>query len=256
MSKDQTNSSAAISLRRVYFDYGAISVLEDVSFEVAPGEAVSIVGPNGGGKTTLLRLILGLLHPDRGEVRLFGRGPSKTRLRVGYMPQHVYHDFQFPVSVLDVVLMGRLDQAVGRYSKGDRRVALESLDEVGMVGFSRRPFSRLSGGERQRVLIARALACRPDLLLLDEPTANVDSLAESQLHELLAKLSEGRTLVMVTHDLAFVSDMVSKVVCVNHRVAVHPTEEVNGRSIQDLYQRPLRVVRHDESLEPGEGADG
>ena len=153
-----------------------------------------IVGPNGGGKTTLVKLILGLLTPQRGEVRVFGQPPHRSRLRVGYMPQHVQHDPQFPVTVMDIVLMGRLGQGglaglLGWHGRADRRAALDALAEVGMEEFGRRPFAALSGGQRQRVLIARALCCKPDLLLLDEPTSNVDSLVEARLLDLLRKLN-------------------------------------------------------------------
>ena len=168
-----------------------------------------IVGPNGGGKTTLVKLILGLLRPQRGEVRVFGQPPHRARLRVGYMPQHVQHDPQFPVTVMDIVLMGRLGQGVlGWPGRADRRAAIDALAQVGMEEFRRRPFADLSGGQRQRVLIARALCCKPDLLLLDEPTSNVDSLVEARLLDLLRDLNRQMTIVMVSHDLGFVSGLV------------------------------------------------
>ena len=168
---------AAVLLRDVTFSYGGEPVLEDVNLSVGAREAVCIVGPNGGGKTTLVKLILGLLLPQRGEVRLFGQPPRLARLRVGYMPQHVQHDPLFPVTVMDIVLMGRLGRGglgglLGWPGRADRRAARNALEQVGMDGFGRHPFAALSGGQRQRVLIARALCCEPELLLLDEPTSN------------------------------------------------------------------------------------
>jgi zinc transport system ATP-binding protein len=242
---------AAVSLRDVTFSYGGEPVLEDVNLAVGEREAVCIVGPNGGGKTTLVKLILGLLAPQSGEVRLFGRPPRLTRLRAGYMPQHVQHDPLFPVTVMDIVLMGRLGQGgpsglLGWPGPADRRAARKALEQVGMEGFGRRPFAALSGGQRQRVLIARALCCEPELLLLDEPTSNVDSLVEARLLDLLLELNRRMTILMVSHDLGFVSGLVEKAICVNRRVVVHPTSAMTGAAIRDIYGGEVRMVRHNE----------
>ncbi len=242
---------SAVCLHGVTFSYGGEPVLEDVEFSVAAREAVCIVGPNGGGKTTLVKLILGLLTPQRGEVRVFGQPPRQSRLRIGYMPQHVQHDPQFPVTVMDIVLMGRLGQGglrglLGWHDRADRRVAQNTLAQVGMEGFCRHPFAALSGGQRQRVLIARALCCEPDLLLLDEPTSNVDSLVEARLLDLLRELNRRMTILMVSHDLGFVSGLVEKAICVNRRVVVHPTSEMTGAAIRDIYGGEVRMVRHNE----------
>jgi zinc transport system ATP-binding protein len=249
-----------ISLRDVSFSYGDVPALEDVNLSLNPREAVCIVGPNGGGKTTLVRLILGLLTPQRGEVRVFGQPPRRSRLRIGYMPQHVQHDPQFPVTVMDIVLMGRLGQGglsglMGWHGREDRRAARDALEQVGMADFRRRPFSSLSGGQRQRVLIARALCCKPDLLLLDEPTSNVDSLVEAKLLDLLRELNRQMTILMVSHDLGFVSGLVDTVICVNRRVVLHPTSEMTGETINDLYGGEVRMVHHDEFSHHGHSHD-
>jgi len=169
---------------------------------------------------------------------------------VGYMPQHLRYDPQFPVTVMDVVLMGRLGGgglagALGWYRRADRRAALDALAEVNLREHASRPFSDLSGGQQQRVLIARALCAGPELLLLDEPTANVDARIEAQLLEILQELNRRMAVVMVSHDLGFVLDMVRTVVCVNRRVVVHPTSELTGQVIQDIYGGDVRMVRHD-----------
>ena len=239
-------SESVILLRDVTFSYGGEPALEDVSLTVCDRQAVCIVGPNGGGKTTLVKLILGLLAPQRGEIRLFGQPPCHARHRVGYMPQHVQHDSQFPVTVMDIVLMGRLHGILGWPHRADRRAALDALRQVGLDDFGRRPFASLSGGQRQRVLIARALSGNPDLLLLDEPTSNVDSLVEARLLDLLRELNRRMTIVMVSHDLGFVSGFVESVICVNRRVVVHPTAEITGAVIRDVYGGEVRMVRHDE----------
>jgi zinc transport system ATP-binding protein len=238
-----------IMLRGVSFAYDGVPVLEDVSFSVAARESLCMVGPNGGGKTTLMKLILGLLRPQCGEIRVFGQPPEQARLRVGYMPQYVRHDPQFPVTVLDIVRMGRLGKRglgglLGWYTAADRQAALEALRQVHLDGLARRPFEALSGGQRQRVLIARALCCQPDLLLLDEPTANVDSLVEARLFEVLRELNKRMTILMVSHDLGFVSNLVQRVICVNRRVVVHPTSEINGDVIHDTYGGDVRIVHH------------
>lgn len=221
--------------------------MEDVSFSIPERTFISIVGPNAGGKTTLLKLILGLLRPSRGAIEVFGQSPEKARPRIGYMPQYVQFDPSFPVTVLDVVLMGRLGKGMrfGPYSKADRAVALEALQKLEMDSARNRPFMALSGGQRQRVLIARALAAEPELLLLDEPTANVDMAVETELFELLHTMSETITVVVVSHDLGFVSRYVQSVVCVNRRVMVHPTTAVTGEVINALYGGDVCMVRHD-----------
>lgn len=248
-------SEPVISLRDVTFSYGGEPVLEDVNLSVGDREAVCVVGPNGGGKTTLVKLILGLLTPERGEIRVFGLPPHRARLRVGYMPQHVQHDQQFPVTATDIVMMGRLGQEndasflgklTGWRGRVDRLAAINAMDRVGMAEFKRRPFASLSGGQRQRVLIARALCCNPDLLLLDEPTSNVDTLVEGQLLDLLRELNQRMTILMVSHDLGFVSELVKRVICVNRRVVIHPTSEMTGDAIRDIYGGEVRRVHHNE----------
>ncbi len=256
---------AAVRLEGVWFGYGRVPVLEDVTLSVAPRETVCLVGPNGGGKTTLLKLILGLLKPERGRVEVFGRPPHHARLRIGYMPQHLRFDPLFPVTALDIVLMGRLGRPglrgrLGWYGRGDRAAAWEALETVGMRRRGQRLFAALSGGERQRVLIARALCSEPELLLLDEPTANVDPRFEAQLFDIVKKLNRRMTIVLVSHDLGVVSKWVQTVVCVNRRVVVHPTARLTGELLQEIYEGEVRAVRHGDVLSPGnqdaESTDG
>lgn len=238
----------AIEFEGVKFSYRAgTPVLDDASLRVETGTAACVIGPNGGGKTTLLYLVLGLLKPTAGSVRVFGVAPESARARIGYMPQHVGFDESFPVNVRDVVLMGRLRKGVFcRYGRADRDAAAAALDEMGVVDLMKRPFSALSGGQRQRVLIARALASHPDLLLLDEPTAYVDPAFAEQFYEIVRRLRSRLTVVMVSHDLGVVSEGIDSVICVNRRVKVHPTSELTGEVIQRLYGSPQALVRHDQ----------
>jgi len=240
-----------IELEQLSYSIGGLRVLEDVSLTVPDRDFLCIVGPNAGGKTTLLKLILGLLRPSGGSVRVFGRSPARSRYRIGYMPQHASLDPLFPVNVLDVVLMGRLtgSSRFGPYRRQDRAEALRALEVLKLAEVWNRSFSELSGGQRQRVLIARALVSSPDLLILDEPTANVDAVLETELFELLNRLNERMTIALVTHDLGFVSPYVKRVACVNRRVAVHRTSEITGEMIHDIYGSDVRMVRHD-TLDP------
>lgn len=236
----------AVSLRGVAFSYGDSPVLESVDLSVCAGEFISVIGPNGGGKTTLLRLMLGQLSPQAGTVRIFGEPPVSQRMHMGYTPQHSTFDRMFPVTVLDVVLMGRLRAGhYLRYSREDRDAAMRALEEVELADVARRSFHALSGGQRQRVLIARAIAGAPKLLLLDEPTANVDVLAGNHLLELLQRLNARMTVILVSHDLGFVASMVSSVICVNRQVAYHPTSELTGDAVAELYGGEFRMIRHD-----------
>jgi zinc transport system ATP-binding protein len=245
--------ASAIAVKDLWFSYDGHPVLEDVNLSIPQGDFVSVVGPNGGGKTTLLKLMLGLLRPSRGEVRVFGAAPEEARPRIGYMPQHAQLDPQFPATVMDVALMGRLGHGrpFGLYSKRDKEIVSKTLDQVGLDGVMKKPFASISGGQRQRLFIARALACEPELLLLDEPTANLDLVMEGDLYELLQTLNQRLTIVMVSHDIGFVSEVVKSVMCVKRKVLMHPTSKITGEIINEIYGSPMRMVRHN-----GEGTCG
>ena len=256
-------AEAIVDLQSVTFSYdGQAPALEDVSLKIAPGEFASIVGPNGGGKTTLVRLMLGLLHPQKGTVKLFGQQPEKTRLFVGYTPQQLRVDRLFPITVGDVVLTGRLggtrDQGGSflgrvfrRYTRQDRAEAAAAMEQMGVAELASRTFGALSGGQRQRVLIARALCGRPKLLILDEPTNNVDPSSVEQFYHLLEELNRTVAILIVSHDLGVVSRYVRSVVCVNQRVVVHPTSEFDGRAIREIYGGDLKMIRHDHRCSEG-----
>lgn len=240
------NSPVVIQFTGVDFSYNDEPVLIDVDLDINDREMIGIVGPNGGGKTTLLRLILGLLKPDRGKIQVFGTAPEQSRHRLGYVPQHMQFDSRFPVSVLDVVLMGVVGKTgFGPFSRKRIRTAEEALDAVDMLDYRKSSFAELSGGQRQRVLIARALASSPDMLLFDEPTANVDTSAGEHLYQILDRLNQSMTILVVSHDIGFVNHHISSVVCVNHRVQVHPTSELAGQNIIDLYGNDMALIRHD-----------
>lgn len=250
--------SAVVELENVSFSYDATPVLENVSLTIPELDFACIVGPNGGGKTTLVKIILGLLHPSKGTARVFGEQPERARSRMGYVPQSTLADPAFPVTVADVLLMGRLGPRGGRarrfgpYNRRDKEAAFEALKEAGLGEFRKRPFSELSGGQRQRVFIARALAAEPELLILDEPTSNIDFESEEQLYELLNRLNRKLTVVLVSHDIKFVYRFVKNVVCVKRTVVRHPTGEIDERLGRDPLGGKFRVIQHDQVCDWGD----
>ncbi len=239
-------SRPAIEIQGVSFAYGEVPVLEDVNLEVSEGEFLGIVGPNAGGKSTLLKLILGLLEPQAGRIRVFGRPPHKVRRLMGYVPQYPPFARDFPITVEQVVLMGRLGAGnwLGGYRREDRRIATRVMEEAEIAPLARRPIGQLSGGQLQRVLVARALACEPRILLLDEPTANIDMRVENELFDLLERLNERMTILVVSHDIAFISRYVSRVACLNRTLVCHRTEEIDADAIGRLYGGEVRMVHH------------
>ncbi|MBM4131330.1 ABC transporter ATP-binding protein [bacterium] len=242
-----TAATPVLACRHLDFGYEGQPVLRGVTLSIPPGDFVSVVGPNGSGKTTLLKLALGLLRPTAGEVTVFGQRPERARHRIGYVPQHAHLDPLFPVSALDVVLMGRLGLAprLGPWRPRDREAARAALAEVGLADHANRHFAALSGGQKQRALIARSLAGEPELLLLDEPTAGLDAHVEEGFYRLLEALNRRLTIIMVSHDLGFVASFVKSVICVGQKVVVHPTSAINGQVIADLYGADMRLIRHD-----------
>jgi zinc transport system ATP-binding protein len=238
-----------IELDGVTFSYGAGPVVEGVDLRVARGEFLGIVGPNAGGKSTLLKLILGLLTPQVGRIRVLGRPPREARGRLGYVPQYPGFPRDFPISVEQVVLMGRLGTGtrIGPWRSGDHQAARRALGEVEALDLRQRQIGTLSGGQLQRVLLARSLVGEPAVLLLDEPTANIDQRLEGEIFDLLKKLNERLTILVVSHDVAFISSYVTRVACVNRTLVCHRTGAIDGRVIKDLYGEEVRMVGHDHA---------
>lgn len=226
-----------------------LPVLEGVNLTVEPKDFLGIVGPNGGGKTTLLRLMLGLLAPDRGTITVFGHRPRQVRTRIGYVPQHAQVDAAVPADVLDVVLMGRLAHSTWgpKFNAANKEAAHDALRRTDTLDLARRPIRTLSGGQRQRVLIARALAGHADLLLLDEPTTGVDAHMEKGLVDLLKRLNDTIPIVLVSHDISFVSTHLKRVACLNRTVTLHAARDISDDVVADMYHMHVQPVRHDES---------
>jgi len=222
-------------------------VLDGVDLKVREGDLYAVIGPNGGGKTTLLKVILGLLPASSGTVRVFGTTPREARSRIGYVPQYRTFDFHYPVTVEEMVLSGRLGHIPGpvrRFSQEDREAARKALDRTGIIHLSRRPICDLSGGEQQRAIIARALVGDPDLLILDEPMVYVDMPTEVQLFDMLKGLLKEITVLLVTHDIGAISTNVTRVACLNGRIFTHDTSEISEEMLTAAYHCPVDLIAH------------
>ncbi len=227
------------------------TVLKDVSLSVWSQDFIAIIGPNGGGKSTLLKLMLGLLTPVRGTVQIDGKAPHNAAPDIGYVPQYVHMNQSFPITAIDVVQMGLLDAHKRfRESAAHRRDALVALERMGMADFADRRISMLSGGQRQRVFIARALATQPKILLLDEPTASIDTRGQADFYQLLKELNKEMTILVVSHDLLVISRYVKSVACVNRQLHYHDEAEITGEMMEAMYPCtveevcPVELVAH------------
>jgi zinc transport system ATP-binding protein len=237
-----------VSIRDLWIYQGEHAVLENISLQLFPGDFLGLIGPNGGGKSTLLKAMLGLIKPDRGEIAVFGLPPAAARSRMGYVPQKTVFDRSFPVKVLDVVLMGRYSRKglLHRYGRQDRQAALRALADVGMADRAARQIGALSGGEQQRVFVARSMVSDPELLLLDEPTAGIDSAQQKDFYDLLCHLNRdlGIAIVLVSHDVTAVSTYVNKIACLNQRLYYHGSKELSNEDIEKAYGCPVEMIAH------------
>ena len=248
----------AIDIHALNFSYGSVPTLSGIDLQVAEGEFLGIVGPNAGGKSTLLKLILGLLKRQSGRINVLGQAPYAASRLLGYVPQYPSFPRDFPISVEQVVQLGRLGldrnggqrngkwHALwpGRVSDADHEAVRHALAEVEAGDIAKRQIGSLSGGQLQRVLLARALVGEPRILILDEPTANIDQRLEGEIFDLLKMLNARMTILVVSHDIAFISRYVSRVACVNRTLVCHRTDAVAGAEIRELYGEHVRMIAH------------
>ena len=247
-TKDRTGP--ALAVRNLWAGYDGKPVLEAVNFQIERGDMLGIIGPNGSGKSTLIKTILGLVKPMRGEVSVLGREGAPERHLMGYTPQTELVDWDFPVTVADVALMGRYSRRglFRRTTKEDREAADAALELVKIFGLRDRLIGELSGGQRRRVLLARAMAHNPELLLLDEPMAGLDATAQHQLLDLLDELrGKGATVVLSTHDLSCVSQRCDQAACLNRRLIAFgkPADVLNEQVLGDTFGTHLLMVHLD-----------
>jgi len=222
--------------------YGSNKVLENVNFELHENDFFGIIGPNGGGKTTLLKVILGLLKPQIGEVVFMN---NLTREDIGYLPQVTQIDNAFPISCFDVVLSGLFSEKrmIKRVTKAEKAKAMELLEMTGTAAIAKKPFGELSGGQSQRILLCRALIANPKLLILDEPETYVDSHFEKELYTLIKKLNKKMAIIVVSHDVGMVSSFVETIVCVNREVVVHKSNKLTEATLKS-YGCPIDLITH------------
>ncbi len=240
-----------VEFRDVTFAYnGGPEVLRGVNFTVSAGDYAAVLGPNGGGKSTMLKLMLGVLRPRAGRIRVLGEDPGRASRRIGYMPQSTGVRRELPVTVLDVALMGLLGRTGRgfRHTAAERGRAMQALERTGIEDLAGRLIGSLSGGQRQRAYIARALVADPEILVLDEPTASVDAQGRCSLLELLAELNREMTILYVSHDLSIVASGVRSVLCVNRSVHFHDRPEVTRDMLSMMYgdghSCPVEVFTH------------
>ncbi len=235
-----------INLNHVWAKYNQAPILEDINLTINEGDLVGLIGPNGGGKTTLFKVLLGLIKPYRGTVSILGNTVRKGRGYLGYVPQLVELDREFPISVAEVVRMGRLGKRclLQGYNRKDEIIVNRTLEQVGMLELRDRSIAELSGGQRQRVYIARALASEPRILLLDEPTASVDPQRQRSIYELLKELNQFITIIIISHDIGAISAYVKTVGCLNHRLFFHGDPPLSTEVIEQTYQCPVDLIAH------------
>ncbi|MFC1863155.1 metal ABC transporter ATP-binding protein [Thermodesulfobacteriota bacterium] len=240
------SESKVVEIEDLWFSYNGTLILKEVNLTVHAKDFIAIIGPNGGGKTTLVKLILGLLEADKGNIRIFGRPNSEVVSRVGYVPQDIHVNRGFPISVQDVVGMGRIKGGGGfrRLSKEDRTRIQGSLERVEMWKYRARHMDDLSGGQRQRVFLARALVSDPEILFLDEPMSSVDTKGQTDFYDFLRELNKEVTVVVITHDAMVLSSHAKSVACVNRELFFHNAPEITPDMLKMAYQCPVELIAH------------
>ncbi|QZY54567.1 metal ABC transporter ATP-binding protein [Crassaminicella profunda] len=229
----------------VFYDH--VQVLYNINLKVRENDFLAIIGPNGGGKSTLLKTILGLRKPISGKIKLFDSPIHKSTGIIGYVPQFSKFNKSFPISVKEVVLMGMLknnNQLFMRFKFSEQKKATEIMKKLDIIQLKDRQIGQLSGGQLQRVLIARALAADPKILLLDEPTASLDANAKTQIYELLKELNKEMTIIMVTHDMSAVSTYVKSIACLNKELFYHGEPKLTENILGHVYGCPVDLIAH------------
>lgn len=240
------SSEPVLNINGLSAGYGNEDILTDINLQIFPRDYIGLIGPNGGGKTTLLKVILGIISPRVGTIQILGQDAHKGRKYIGYVPQFVETDRDFPISVWDTVRMGLLDG----FHMFDKLTAIqsgricESLEQVGMMEHRKKAMGQLSGGQRQRVFIARALVTDPTLLLLDEPTASIDPNTTREIYNLFHKLNEQLAILLVSHDMMAITSSTKTVACLNRHLVYHNNRELSQEILEKVYGCPIDLIAH------------
>jgi zinc transport system ATP-binding protein len=234
-----------LELKGVSAGYDSELVIRDINLTVHSNDFIGMIGPNGGGKTTILKTILGLISPVKGSVKYYKNGKELSQLLIGYLPQMNQIDKKFPISVRDVVLSGLLSRETmfSRYGKGQKRLAQELLVRLGIQDLEKKPIGELSGGQLQRVLLCRAIISSPQLLLLDEPSTYVDSKFENDFYGILNDLNKEMAIIIVSHDVGTITWYVKTIACVNRALHYHPSNIITEEQLAS-YNCPIQIITH------------
>lgn len=234
-----------IELKNVWAGYNGRMILENINLSVFEKDFIGIIGPNGGGKSTLLKVILNLLDISKGTINYYENTKEITEMRFGYLPQIISFDTKFPINVMDVALSGLMNKQklIKRFTSKEKESAEALLHKFGVYKYKNRPIGELSGGQIQRVLLSRALISNPSVLLLDEPNTFVDSNFEQELYDQLVELNKNIAIIIVSHDLGMVSAKVKTIACVNQTLHYHPSNEINNEVLKS-YNCPIDLITH------------
>ncbi len=240
------NNKKIIEIKDLSFSYSKIPVLDKINLSVEERDFIGVIGPNGGGKTTLLKLILGLLKPQTGTIQVFNTAPEFARKHIGYVPQYSETDDKFPITAYEVVALGLINKKTVTpfFNKKKKKQIDEIFEKLNINNVKNELFGNLTGGQKQRCLIARAIIAEPKILLLDEPTASVDSNAEIGFYNLLKELNNELSIIFVSHDLGFISSYVKKVACINKSLSIHPRSEIAKTNYNELYETDISIIKH------------
>lgn len=235
-----------IEIKNLYAGYEGKSVIKDATLNIYENDFLGIIGPNGGGKTTLIKVILGLLHPQKGEISYYRNSQSVKEIKMGYLPQYNVIDKKFPISVYEVVLSGlsREKSFFKPYSDAQHAYAKNTIHRMGLDGLEKQPIGSLSGGQLQRVLLGRAIVSKPEVLVLDEPNTYIDKKFEAQLYKILEEINHECAIILVSHDVGTVVQNVKSIACVNETLHYHPDAGVSGDWINEHFGCPIELVGH------------
>lgn len=241
-------NNSIIKIENLSAGYDRKTVLHDINLEISEKDFLGIIGPNGGGKTTLMKVILGLLKPSEGKITFYDNEMPVEQLEIGYLPQYNSIDKKFPISVYEVILSGlnRQKSLFSRFTKEHHERVKETISMMGLEGMENKPIGQLSGGQMQRALLGRAIVSNPKAIILDEPNTYIDKRFEARLYSLLEEINKQRAVILVSHDIGSVLQTVKSIACVNGTLDYHPQSEVSAEWIEEKLQCPIELLGHGE----------